>query len=208
MIYMVTDKVMTVASDLLLNPYAVPVGISARHIHLTREDIQKLFGKGYQLTFMKPLSQPGQFAAAETVTLIGPKGKIERVRILGPERKESQVEIPFSDSRRLSVTPPVRTSGDLAGTPGITVKGPAGEVRLESGVIVADRHVHMVPEDAAWYGVKDGDVVKARVSGPKGGIIEQITVRVDESYHLELHLDTDDANAFLIRQNQRLTLLV
>lgn len=207
-IRMVTDQVMTVMTDLLDNPDAVPVGISARHVHLTREHVQTLFGRGYRLTVMKNLSQPGQFAAAETVEIAGSKGNIAKLRILGPERPDSQVEIPFSDGRRLGIVPPVRTSGDLKGTPGILIKGPAGVVRLESGVIVADRHIHMSPDDAKWFGVRHLDIVKARIDGPKGGIIDQITVRVNRAYRLDLHLDTDDANTFLISQGQKITLLI
>lgn len=204
----VTSLVMDVVEEVTGASYMVPVGVSARHIHLTKEHVQALFGKGYQLTLMKRLSQPGQFACAETVELIGPKGSIKKVRILGPERSRSQVEIPYSDSRRLGVTPPIRTSGDLNGTPGIRLKGPAGIVDLDSGVIVADRHIHMTPQDAAWYGVENGDTVRAKVDGPKGGVVDKITVRVDESYKLDLHMDTDDANAFLIEQNLKLQLMV
>lgn len=204
----VTSLVMDVAEELTQDPYLVPVGVSARHIHLTKAHVQALFGKGYQLTFMKRLSQPGQFACAETVEIIGPKGSIKKVRILGPERSKSQVEIPYSDGRRLGITPPIRTSGDLNGTPGIQLRGPSGTLDLDGGVIVADRHVHMAPKDALWYGVQNGDKVRAKICGPKGGVIEHITVRVDESYKLDLHIDTDDANAFLVQQNLKVQLFI
>ena len=207
MIHMVTKRVMDVFEELSANPKAVPVGISARHLHLTKEHVEKLFGEGYRLTVLKNLSQLGQFAAVETVEIEGPKGKIQKVRVLGPEREASQVEIALSDARKLGIQPPVRSSGSISETPGITLKGPKGSVILDEGVMIPERHIHMQPEEAQWFGVEDGDVVKAEVGGIKGGIIDQITVRINESYRLELHLDTDDANAFLMIQNQKVTLL-
>lgn len=202
----VADMVVDMANELESNPYGVPVGISARHIHLTKEAVWTLFGKGHSLTFFKKLSQPGQFASAEQVQVIGPRGSISKVRILGPERKECQVEIPFSDGRTLGVIPPVKASGDIMGTPGIRLVGPAGEITLPSGVIVAERHVHMSPADAKWFGVKNGQQVKMVVSGPKAGVMEKVTVRVSESYRLDFHIDTDDANAFLLKQGDKVRL--
>lgn len=202
----VADLVVDMVKELEQSPYVIPAGISARHVHLTKEAVQILFGKGHTLTFYKELSQPGQFAAAETVAVIGQKNSISKVRVLGPERSVCQVEIAYSDGRTLGITPPVKASGDIKGTPGIRLKGPAGELILEYGVMVAERHVHMSPEDAKWFGVKNGQRIKIAVSGPKAGVMEQVTVRVDCSYRLDLHIDTDDANAFLIQQGEKVTM--
>lgn len=206
----VDEKLVNVISEIVLQEVKkirrqqilAPVGVSARHVHLSKKDVEILFGKGYALTPLKDLSQPGQFAANETVELIGPKGRIQKVRILGPERAESQVEVALSDARNLGIKPPVRGSGELSGTPGITIKGGKGEITLSSGVIIAERHIHLSPRDAAVFGLKDGDKVKAFVEGEKGGIIEHIRARVDETYRLDLHIDTDDANALNILQGQ------
>lgn len=184
------------------HPFCVPVGISARHVHLKREHVEILFGKGYELTPCKPLSQRGQFACVEQVALIGPKKGFEKVRILGPERSATQVELSAGDCRILGVNPPVRTSGDIKGTPGITIRGPEGEISLEEGVIIADRHIHMTPGDAKWFGVSDKERVSVQVSGPKGGIIGQVVIRVSGTARLDFHIDTDDANAFQLKQGQ------
>lgn len=173
----------------------VPVGISNRHIHLSQKDLDALFGAGYQLTPMKDLSQPGQFACKETVTICGPKGAIEKVRVLGPVRKETQIEIVAGDCFKLGVKAPAKLSGDLAGTPGITVVGPRGSVQTAQGLIVAQRHIHMAPADAQAYGVQDGQIVKIRVSGLRGGIYDNVAIRVTTSSKLECHLDTEEANA-------------
>lgn len=173
----------------------VPVGISNRHIHLSQADLDQLFGAGYQLTPMKELSQPGQFACKETVTICGPKGAIEKVRVLGPVRKETQIEIVAGDCFKLGVKAPAKLSGDLAGTPGITVVGPKGSVQTAQGLIVAQRHIHMAPADAQAYGVQDGQIVKIRVSGLRGGIYDNVAIRVTTSSKLECHLDTEEANA-------------
>lgn len=173
----------------------VPVGISNRHIHLSQADLTQLFGAGYQLTPMKELSQPGQFACKETVTICGPKGAIEKVRVLGPVRKETQIEIVAGDCFKLGVKAPAKLSGDLAGTPGITVVGPRGSVQTAQGLIVAQRHIHMAPADAQAYGVQDGQIVKIRVSGLRGGIYDNVAIRVTTSSKLECHLDTEEANA-------------
>lgn len=173
----------------------VPVGISNRHIHLSQADLDQLFGAGYQLTPMKELSQPGQFACKETVTICGPKGAIEKVRVLGPVRKETQIEIVAGDSFKLGVKAPAKLSGDLAGTPGITVVGPKGSVQTAQGLIVAQRHIHMAPADAQAYGVQDGQIVKIRVGGLRGGIYDNVAIRVTTSSKLECHLDTEEANA-------------
>ncbi|MGO5051652.1 phosphate propanoyltransferase [Lachnospiraceae bacterium LCP25S3_G4] len=203
----ITELAVNMISELEQNPYAVPIGISARHVHLTKEDVYQLFGRGYRLTYFKTLSQPGQFAAVETVEIIGHKGCIQKVRVLGPERSQTQVEISSSDGRVLGITAPVRTSGDLQGTPGIRLKGPAGEITLTDGVIVADRHVHMTPEDAKWYGVMDGEKVQAEIEGPKSGVMGNVTVRVSDSSRLDLHVDVDDSNAFLLKQGQMVRII-
>lgn len=173
----------------------VPVGISNRHIHLSQADLDQLFGADYQLTPMKDLSQPGQFACKETVTICGPKGAIEKVRVLGPVRKETQIEIVAGDCFKLGVKAPAKLSGDLAGTPGITVVGPKGSVQTAQGLIVAQRHIHMAPADAQTYGVQDGQIVKIRVGGLRGGIYDNVAIRVTTSSKLECHLDTEEANA-------------
>lgn len=177
------------------NATGVPVGISNRHIHLSQADLDQLFGAGYQLTPMKELSQPGQFACKETVTICGSKGAIEKVRVLGPVRKETQIEIVAGDCFKLGVKAPAKLSGDLAGTPGITVVGPKGSVQTAQGLIVAQRHIHMAPADAQAYGVQDGQIVKIRVGGLRGGIYDNVAIRVTTSSKLECHLDTEEANA-------------
>ena len=184
------------------DPYLVPVGISARHVHLSREHVDQLFGQGYLLTPMKYLSQNGQFACLEQVAVQGPKGGFQKVRILGPERAKSQVELSASDCRFLGIEPVVRTSGEIDNTPGIRLKGPSGEVSLKQGVMVADRHIHMTQADAAWFGVSDRDRVNVRVPGPKGGILSHVVIRVSTDSRLDFHIDTDDANAFQLKQGQ------
>lgn len=181
----------TAASD------EIPLGVSNRHIHLSRADLDTLFGAGYELTPIKDLSQPGQFACKETCTLIGPSMHcIENVRILGPVRKESQVEISKTDSFVLKVKPPVRESGSIAGSAPITIVGPKGIVTLKEGCIIANRHIHMSPADAAHFGVKDGDYVDVdAVSGTRRTRWFDVQIRASEKFRLEMHVDTDDANA-------------
>ncbi len=174
----------------------IPVGISGRHIHLTREVLEQLYGKGYQLTRLRDLSQPAEFAANETVTVVGPKGRaIEGVRILGPPRKYTQVELARSDGIRLGIDLPIRKTGDIAGTPGLTVVGPAGTVILREGAIRATRHIHMTVADGARFGLKDGQAVRVKVGGQAGLTFDNVVVRVSDRYALDFHLDTDDANA-------------
>lgn len=173
----------------------VPVGVSARHIHLTQEHIEALFGQGYQLTEFKPLSQPGQFAANETVAVIGPKGQFDKVRILGPARPASQLEISRTDSFAIGVKAPVRESGNIDGTPGVKIAGPAGEVELQEGVIVAARHIHFHTSDAEQWGIKDKQLLKVRLSGERGLVLENVIARVSEHFALDMHIDTDEANA-------------
>jgi acetate kinase len=171
------------------------VEVSAHHIHLTQEHVEALFGEGHQLTRHADLSQPGQFACKEQLTIAGPKGRIERVRVLGPTRKATQVEIAMTEQFKLGVHPPVRESGDIANTPGCTLEGPAGSATLERGVICALRHIHMTPEDALRYGVRDKSFVRVRLDGDRELTFGDVLVRVDPSYALAMHIDTDEANA-------------
>jgi putative phosphotransacetylase len=178
----------------------ITAGVSNRHVHLSREDVGILFGKDYQLTPIKDLGQPGQFACKETVIIVGPKGAIEGVRVLGPERKETQVEISLTDAFKLGVMPPVRDSGDLEGTPGITIVGPKGTVVKSRGVIIAKRHIHMHTSDAEKFGVKDKDIVKVIVEkGDRRLIFDDVLIRVSEKFALEFHVDTDEANAAMLK---------
>ena len=174
----------------------VPVGVSNRHIHLTREHLDILFGKGYELTPLKDLSQPGQYACKELLTIVGPSLRsIENVRVLGPLRKQSQVEISRTDSFVLKVKPPVRESGKLDGSAGITIIGPKGVVSLAEGCIIANRHIHMSVEEGAAFGLKDGDYVTVEADGERRTRFYDVQVRVNEAFRLEMHIDTDDANA-------------
>lgn len=173
----------------------VPVGISNRHVHLSKEHLELLFGKGYQLTKLKDLKQKGQFASEETVTIVGPKDKIHHVRILGPVRNQTQVEISKTDSYVLGVRPSIRDSGDLKNTPGITLEGPMGTVTIQEGLIIAARHIHMSVEDAERIGVQDKQQVQVNVGGERSLILSNVLCRVHESFVLEFHVDTDEANA-------------
>ena len=173
----------------------IPINASVRHIHLSREHVEALFGPGYRLTNKADLSQPGQFACQETVTLKGPKGTLPGVRILGPERPATQVEISRTDEFTLGIDAPIRDSGAVENTPGVTMIGPAGELDLPSGVIQAKRHIHMHPDDAEEFGLSDGAVVMVRVGGDRGIIYDDVLVRVSPKYRLDMHLDTDEANA-------------
>ncbi len=171
------------------------VEVSAHHAHLTQEHVEALFGKGHQLTPHSDLSQPGQHACKEQVTLVGPKGRIERVRVLGPVRKITQVEIAMTEQFKLGVHPPVRESGDIKDTPGCTLEGPAGSVKLDQGVICAWRHIHMTPEDALRYGVRDRSVVRVALAGDRELVFGDVLVRVSPDFRLAMHLDTDEGNA-------------
>ena len=174
----------------------VPVGVSNRHIHLSKGDLEALFGPGYELTPLKELSQPGQYACKETLTIIGPSLRpIENVRVLGPVRSASQVEISKTDSYTLKVKPPVRESGKIAGSSPITIVGPKGVVTLKEGCIIANRHIHMSLEDGVRFGVKDGDYVTVDVEGTRRTRWYDVQVRVHKDFRLEMHVDTDDANA-------------
>lgn len=177
-------------------PHPLVVNVSARHCHLTQAAVETLFGKGHQLTPWKALYQEGQFAAQETVTLIGPRSRvISNLRILGPCRTLNQVELAYTDSIALGFDIPLRLSGNINGTPGCMLMGPAGFFEMNQGVIRALRHVHMHPRDAEFYGVKNAGEMKLRIGGPCGLVLERMLVRVDESFKLEVHIDTDEGNA-------------
>jgi putative phosphotransacetylase len=178
------------------------VNVSARHCHLTQEAVDVLFGKGHQLTPWKWLYQEGQFAAAETLTLIGPRSRvISNLRILGPCRNLNQVELAYTDAIALGFEIPLRISGNIKDTPGCMLMGPAGFFEMKLGVIRAMRHVHMHPDDAEFYGVNAGDEMKLRIGGPCGLTLEKMLVRVDKSFKLEVHIDTDEGNACNLQAN-------
>lgn len=186
----------------------VPVGISARHVHLSQGDIAALFGPGYELTPLKPLVQPGQYAAREQVTLVGPKGELGKVRILGPARAETQIELSFTDAMKLGIKNcPIRMSGDLAGTPGLKLVGPRGELTVTQGVIIAQRHLHLSGPQAQAYGVHDKQVVSVRVTGARPCLLEGVVCRVGEGHELEIHIDTDEANACALQNGDLLELV-
>lgn len=175
---------------------AIPVAISARHIHLTTEAVYQLFGVGYQLTPRNELSQPGQYACEETLDVVGPKRTIQKVRVLGPVRRANQVEISRTDEFFLGIDAPVRNSGDVKGSAGVTLVGPKGSLKLEEGVICARRHIHMTPDDAAYYGVEDRDVVEVGIdSAGRDLVFGDVLIRVSPKYKLEMHIDTDEGNA-------------
>ncbi len=176
-------------------PPPIPVEVSAHHAHLTQEHVEALFGAGHQLTRRSDLSQPGQYACEEQVTLVGPKGRIERVRVLGPARQYTQIEIAMTEQFKLGIHPPVRESGDVKDTPGCTLEGTTGSVVIDRGVICALRHIHMTPADALRYGVKDKSVVRVRIEGDRELIFGDVLIRVDPGFALAMHIDTDEANA-------------
>ena len=187
--------------------YLVPVGVSARHIHLTQEHVEVLFGPGYQLTKKKEL-MGGQFASNETVTIVGLKLRaIENVRILGPVRSKSQVEVSATDAIKLGVKAPIRESGNIAGSAPIAVVGPKGAVYLDEGCIIAKRHIHMPPNDAMAAGVHDGDVVSVQAENERGTVFNHVQIRVDDSFTLEMHIDTDEANAAKIATGQTVRII-
>ncbi len=182
--------------DQVQSGLSIPIAISARHIHLTDAAVESLFGKGHKLTPKKPLSQPGQYACEELLTVVGPKGQLENVRVLGPTRSKNQVEVSRTDEFKLGVDAPVRDSGDTKDSPGVTLVGPAGSLTLDSGLICARRHIHMTPEDATRFGVKNKDVVEVAVdSDGRDLVFGDVLVRVSDNYRLEMHLDTDEGNA-------------
>lgn len=185
----------------------IPLGISNRHLHLSQADMDVLFGTGYQMTKIKDLSQPGQYACKETVTICGPNGAIEKVRILGPVRSKTQVEILAGDCFKLGMVSPSRLSGDLQGTPGITIVGPKGSVRTSEGLIVAQRHIHMTPQDAQRLGVTDGQIVSIQIDGPRGGTYSNVAVRANNTSALECHVDTEEANAMNLNSLSKIKII-
>ena len=189
------------------NGYQVPVGVSARHIHLTQADVETLFGEGYQLTKKKEL-MGGQYACNETVTIVGLKLRaIENVRVLGPVRKASQVEISATDAMKLGIKAPIRESGNVAGSAPIAVVGPKGAIYMKEGCIIAMRHIHMSPADAAAAGVHDGDIVSVKADNERGTVFNHVKIRVNESFTLEMHIDTDEANASRIKTGDKVTII-
>ena len=180
-------------------PFRIPVALSARHVHLSREHVEALFGKGHELTPLRDLSQPGQFACVETVEVVGPKGSLKNVRVLGPERKASQAELSMTDGFVIGVNLPVRLSGNLEGTPGGFLIGPKGAVKLDRGFICAARHIHLHTTDAEMTGLRDRQKVCARVVGVRGILFDEVIVRVSPNYRTEMHLDFDEGNAAGVR---------
>jgi len=185
----------------------IPIGISNRHVHLSVEAVERLFGKDHRLTKLKDLSQPGQFAAEETVTVIGEKGKLKNVRVLGPTRDMTQLEISLGDGFKTGMKPSVRLSGDIKGTPSFTLQGPRGQMKIKQGLICALRHIHMHPTDATKFNVKDREKVDVFVPGERSVTFHDTLVRVSENYRLEMHIDFDEANAANIKNGQKATLL-
>ena len=186
----------------------IVAGVSARHLHLSEIDLKALFGEKAQLTPIKDLGQPGQYASEEKVKVIGPKGVFESVRVLGPVRKDTQIEVSLTDAYKLGVIPPVRDSGDIEGTPGVKLEGPAGEVNLEKGLILAKRHIHMTPEDSVKFDVKDKDMVSVLcdTEGRKT-IFQDVLIRVSPKYALEFHVDTDEANASFLKTGDEIQII-
>ncbi len=192
-----------VVEELRKRERSVPIGVSNRHIHLDRADMDVLFGPGSELTRKKDLGQPGQYASEETVTLHGPKGELSRVRVLGPLRSESQVEISIADGFSLGVHPPIRESGKLEGTPGVTLIGPKGTVEKEGGTIAALRHIHLDPDTAARMGLSDKQMVHVEIGGLRGAVLHNVLVRVSEQYAPEMHIDVEEANALGVKNGDR-----
>jgi acetate kinase len=177
----------------------IPIEVSAHHVHLSRDIMDALFGEESELSCRSDLSQPGQFACEETISLVGPRGRVEKVRVLGPLREQSQVEISMTEEFKLGIKAPIRASGDLGGSPGIIVEGPEGICYLSQGVICSYRHIHMSPENALSFGLKDRDLVGVKVKGERPLIFEDVLVRVHPDFRLSMHIDTDEANAANIR---------
>ena len=190
-------------AEQIVGRLTIEIEASGRHVHLSRAHVEALFGLSYQLNRIRDLSQPGQFVCAERVTLVGPKGELANVVVLGPERAESQVEISLTDAVALGITPPVRLSGDIQGTPGLTVRHGERVIRLERGLIVAKRHIHMTPEDAGRLGVADGQNVRFRCFTNRPLVFEQMEVRVSPKFSTVVHIDYDEANACGFQKGDR-----
>jgi len=185
-----------------LKPSEVPIAVSARHVHLSEHDLAVLFGPSHTLTKLKELSQPNQFAAEETVTIAGPKGSISKVRVLGPARKLTQVEVSQTDAFALGLKPPLRQSGDIVGSSAVTIIGPKGSLYLEEGLIIAQSHIHMSPDDSEQFGVINGQYVQIKAETERPMTFDKVLVRVSPSYRLEMHIDTDEANTGFIKTGQ------
>lgn len=190
------------------DPALVVAGVSNRHVHLSRDDVSALFGEGHELTKLKDLRQPGQYACEETVTVVTPGGVLEKVRVLGPVRSRSQFELAASDARKLKIVPPLARSGSDAACPSVLLVGPEGTVNLTEGVGLAWRHVHLSPEEAALLGVKDGQEVDVEVGGDRGIIFRKVWLRVKEGFVSEFHVDLDEANACGLKTGDRVRILV
>ncbi|HBI57078.1 MAG TPA: propanediol utilization protein [Firmicutes bacterium] len=184
----------------------IPVGVSNRHVHLSKTDLETLFGQGKELTKSKDLGQPGQYAAEEKVDLTGPKGTLAGVRVLGPVRRQTQAEISRTDSFKLGLKPPVRDSGNLAGSETVTLTGPAGSIQLKEGVILALRHIHITPDLAEKNDLKDGQLLSVSCEGPRALTFGQVLVRVSPKYSLEFHVDVDEANGAMLNNGDEVTL--
>ncbi|WDV44268.1 phosphate propanoyltransferase [Clostridiaceae bacterium M8S5] len=185
----------------------LPIALSNKHIHLSKEHVEILFGKGYELTKMKDLSQPGQYACEEKVDVVGPKGTLKNVRVLGPVRKETQLEISLSDGFKLGVKADIKDSGDLEGSPGAKIVGPKGEVTIDKGIIVAARHIHMHTDDAKDFGVEDKQRVNIKVGGTRGLVFNNVLVRVHPTYALEMHVDIEEGNAAGVKNGDLVELI-
>lgn len=189
---------LTAIAEAVVERIAVPLEASGRHVHITTAQATALFG--HPLTPRRPLSQPGQYLAQERVTVVGPKGRLENVAVLGPERKEAQVEVSLTDARILGLTVPIRQSGDVSGSPGAELVGSCGRVRLKQGVIAAQRHIHLNPEEGKRFRVRDGQTVRLRTLTDRSLVFENVTVRIHPEFSAAVHLDYDEANACGFRQ--------
>lgn len=185
----------------------LPIALSNRHIHLGQKDLDILFGEGYELTKMKDLSQPGQYACEEKVDVVGPKGTIKGVRILGPVRPNTQFEVSVADAFTLGVPSVLRNSGDIKDTPGAKLVGPKGEVEISEGIIVAARHIHMHTTDAEEFGVVDKEIVSVKVNGPRGLVFDNVLVRAHKDFALEMHVDIEEGNAAGVRNGDLVELI-
>ncbi len=185
----------------------IPIGVSNRHAHLNREDMDILFGLGSELTKLRDLKQPGQYASNEKITIKGPKGEIKNVRILGPLRDKTQVEISLTDGFKLGINPPIKESGQLEGSSPIEIVGPNGSIKKSDGVIAALRHIHMPPEIAEKLNLQDKDIVDIEVPGIRKGILGNVLIRVSDKYELEMHLDTDESNAYNLQNDDKVKIV-
>jgi putative phosphotransacetylase len=186
-----------------IHPTPIPIGVSNRHVHLSQQDLETLFGKDYRISCEKPLSQPDQCASSDSVIIAGPKGCIEQVRIIGPVRKQTQVEIMRSDTFKLGIHAPLRESGHLQDSSNVTIIGPKGSVKIEEGLIVAKRHIHMTQKDASYYNVNDGQIVQVKTFGERGVVFDNVVVRVSDKSTLDFHIDLDEANSAEIKTGDK-----